>query len=108
MFQNLALTLGQWLKPYSYNLSLLLVVCVISLYADDLIKITKRFVARRHFIIRVLVFVLVTGFGFGLLVVFLTPFINQLLMYFGVRWLALMVCVAFMLLGVIADRKNQL
>ena len=108
LFQDLALTFGQWLKPYLYNIALLLVVCIVSLYANEIIKTTKRFVARRHFIVRVCAFVLVTGFGFGLLVVFVTPLISQLLMLFGTRWLAMMVVAAFILLGILADRKNQL
>ncbi len=105
---SLALTLGHWLQPHLYNISLLLVVCFLSLYADDIIKITKRFVARRHFIIRILCFVLVTGFGMGLLVVFITPYLSKLLMLLGVKWLALTLTAAFLVLGIIADRKNQL
>lgn len=107
-FSNVAITVGQWLAPYLYNISLLLVVCLISLYANDIIKITKRFVARRHFIIRIACFVLITGFGFGLMVVFVTPFLSQLLMMLGIKWLAVTVLVAFIVLGVIADKKNQL
>ncbi|MBB1292957.1 DUF3392 family protein [Pseudoalteromonas sp. SR44-5] len=108
LFQDLALTFGQWLKPYLYNIALLLVVCLVSLYANEIIKTTKRFVARRHFILRVCAFVLVTGFGFGLLVVFVTPLLSQLLMFFGVRWLGVTAVAAFILLGVVAERKNQL
>ena len=106
-FSSVALTIGSWLQPHLYNISLLLVVCFISLYANDIIKVTKRFVARRHFIIRVLCFVLVTGFGMGLLVVFVTPFLNKLLLL-GVKWLALTLTAAFLVLGIIADKKNQI
>ena len=105
---SVALTIGNWLQPHLYNISLLLVVCFISLYANDIIKVTKRFVARRHFIIRVLCFVLVTGFGMGLLVVFVTPFLSKLLMLLGVKWLALTLTAAFFVLGIIADKKNQI
>lgn len=105
---SVALTIGSWLQPHLYNISLLLVVCFLSLYANDIIKVTKRFVARRHFIIRVLCFVLVTGFGMGLLVVFVTPFLSKLLMLLGVKWLALTLIGAFLILGVIADKKNQI
>ena len=105
---SVALTIGSWLQPPLYNISLLLVVCFISLYANDIIKVTKRFVARRHFIIRVLCFVLVTGFGMGLLVVFVTPFLSKLLMLLGVKWLALTLTAAFLVLGIIADKKNQI
>ena len=105
---SVALTIGSWLQPHLYNSSLLLVVCFISLYANDIIKVTKRFVARRHFIIRVLCFVLVTGFGMGLLVVFVTPFLSKLLLLLGVKWLALTLTAAFFVLGIIADKKNQI
>ena len=105
---SVALTIGSWLQPQLYNISLLLVVCFLSLYANDIIKVTKRFVARRHFIIRVLCFVLVTGFGMGLLVVFVTPFLCKLLLLLGVKWLALTLTAAFLVLGIIADKKNQI
>ncbi len=105
---SVALTIGSWLQPQLYNISLLLVVCFLSLYANDIIKVTKRFVARRHFIIRVLCFVLVTGFGMGLLVVFVTPFLSKLLLLLGVKWLALTLTAAFLVLGIIADKKNQI
>ncbi|MEI8642805.1 DUF3392 family protein [Pseudoalteromonas sp. Hal040] len=105
---SVALTIGNWLQPHLYNISLLLVVCFISLYANDIIKVTKRFVARRHFVVRVLCFVLITGFGMGLLVVFVTPFLSKLLMLLGVKWLALTLTVAFLVLGIIADKKNQI
>tara|TARA_B100000586_G_C19884737_1_gene332413 strand:+ start:313 stop:657 length:345 start_codon:yes stop_codon:yes gene_type:complete len=105
---SVASTIGSWLQPHLYNISLLLVVCFISLYANDIIKVTKRFVARRHFIIRVLCFVLITGFGMGLLVVFVTPFLSKLLMLLGVKWLALTLTAAFLVLGIIADKKNQI
>ena len=105
---SVALTIGSCLQPHLYNISLLLVVCFISLYANDIIKVTKRFVARRHFIIRVLCFVLVTGFGMGLLVVFVTPFLSKLLLLLGVKWLALTLTAAFFVLGIIADKKNQI
>lgn len=105
---SVALTIGSWLQPHLYNFSLLLVVCFLSLYANDIIKVTKRFVAHRHFIIRVLCFVLVTGFGMGLLVVFVTPFLSKLLMLLGVKWLALTLTAAFLVLGIIADKKNQI
>ena len=69
LLNTLLIDLGQWLQGYLPHLSLLLMVCLVSLYADDILKLTKGVVARRHFIIRVVCFVLITAFGFGLLVV---------------------------------------
>lgn len=102
------LDIGQWLQGYMYDISLLLVVCFISLYADDIIKITKRFVVRQNFVLRVLCFVLVTGFGFSIMIVFVRPFLSQGLSFFGTQWLAITILMAFVILGIIADKKNQL
>lgn len=104
----LLLQIGQWLHAYLHHLSLLLVVCLVSLYANDIIKLTKGVVARRHFIIRVMCFVLITAFGFGFLVVWLSPLLTKVLLYFGIQWLGVTLLVAFFILGTIADRKNQL
>ena len=108
ILNTLLIDLGQWLQGYLPHLSLLLMVCLVSLYADDILKLTKGVVARRHIIIRVACFVLITAFGFGLLVVWLSPLLTKALLFFGTKWLALTLLVAFFILGTIADRKNQL
>jgi hypothetical protein len=105
---SLLLDVGQWLQGYLHHLSLLLVVCLVSLYANDIIKLTKGFVARRHFIVRVSGFVLITAFGFGFLVVWLSPLLTQALLFFGTKWLGATLLAAFFILGTIADKKNQL
>ncbi|WP_404340500.1 DUF3392 family protein [Pseudoalteromonas mariniglutinosa] len=108
LLERLAVTVGQWLHPYLYDIALLLVVCLVSLYADEVLKMTKRLVSQNHFIVRVSCFVLVTGFGFGLMIVFVTPFVSKLLLILGLKWLPVLVLSAFMLLGILADRKKQL
>lgn len=100
--------LGQWISPYLGELALIFVVCIIGLYAGDVIKTVKRIVAAKHFIIRTLVFIVVSAFGLGLLTIWVTPLIAKLLMLFGTTYLPLMLCAAFILIGVLADRKSQL
>ena len=53
-------------------------------------------------------FVLVTAFGFGLIVIWLSPLLVKGLLLFNVKWLPLTVLIAFLILGSIADKKNQL
>ncbi len=107
-FKGQLAALAHFVAPYTYELALIMVVCVIALYADDVNKITKRLVARRHFVVRTLVFVLVTAFGLGALTLFVTPWMVKLLTWFGTLWLPLTLATGFLVLGILADRKNQL
>ncbi|ASM53491.1 hypothetical protein PNIG_a1313 [Pseudoalteromonas nigrifaciens] len=108
ILNSLLINVGQWLHSYLYHLSMLIMVCLVSLYAGDIIKLTKGLVARRHFIVRVLCFVLITAFGFGFVVVWLSPLLIKALLFFGTKWLGVTLLAAFFILGTIADRKNQL
>ena len=100
--------LGQWLSPHLGDIALVFVVCIIGLYAGDVIKAIKRIVVGRHFLVRTLVFVLVSAFGLGLLTIWVSPLMAKALMLFGTTYLPVMVVVAFLLVGVLADRKSQL
>ncbi|WP_105255055.1 DUF3392 family protein [Pseudoalteromonas sp. T1lg75] len=99
---------GQWLSPYLGDIALVFVVCIIGLYAGDVIKTVKKLVAGKHFLLRTLVFVLVSAFGLGVLTLWVSPFMAKALMFFGSTYLPLMVFAAFILVGVLADRKSQL
>ncbi|MFY8272765.1 DUF3392 family protein [Pseudoalteromonas sp. SSDWG2] len=100
--------LGQWLSPYLGDIALVFVVCIIGLYAGDVIKAIKKIVAGKHFLLRTLVFVLVSAFGLGVLTLWVSPFMAQALMLFGTTYLPLTALAAFILVGVLADRKSQL
>ncbi|WP_462157817.1 DUF3392 family protein [Pseudoalteromonas sp. GB56] len=100
--------LGQWLSPYLGDIALVFVVCIIGLYAGDVIKTIKRIVAGKHFLLRTLVFVLVSAFGLGLLTLWASPLMAKALMLFGTTYLPITALVAFLLVGVLADRKSQL
>ena len=100
--------LGQRLLPYLSDIALVFVVCIIGLYAADVIKAVKKVVAAKHFMLRTLVFVLLSAFGLGALTLWVSPLIAKLLMLFGSTYLPLTVLAAFILVGVLADRKSQL
>lgn len=99
---------AQSLHPYLNQIAMLITVCLIALYANDLNKFIKGIVGRRHFIIRTALFIVITAFGYGALTLWLTPLIAEGLASLKNVWLTPVVCVVFIVLGVIADRKNHL
>ena len=98
---------AQFLHPYLSQIAMLITVCLIALYANDLNKFIKGIVGRQHFIIRTVLFIVITAFGYGALTLWLTPFIATGLASLKNVWLAPVVSVIFIVLGVVADRKNQ-
>ncbi|SFC28736.1 DUF3392 family protein [Pseudoalteromonas denitrificans] len=107
-FNNISSQLVSWLTPYLHQIALTIIVCLIALYANDLNKFIKRLFARRHFIIRTMTFIIVTAFGFGALTFFVTPILIKLLLIFGKLYMPWLLLVAFIVLGILADKKNQI
>ena len=107
-FNQASNQLASWFMPHLSQIALTIIVCVIALYANDLNKFIKRLFARKHFIIRTVVFIIVTAFGFGALTLFATPLLIKLLLIFGKIYMPWMLLVAFITLGILADRKIQI
>lgn len=107
-FNQVSNQLASWFLPHLSQIALTIIVCLIALYANDLNKFIKRLFARKHFIIRTVIFIIVTAFGFGALTLFVTPLLIKLLLLFGKIYMPWLLLVAFIVLGVLADRKNQI
>jgi len=107
-FNGVSNQLAVWLLPHLSQIALTIIVCLIALYANDLNKFIKRLFARKHFIIRTMIFIIVTAFGFGALTLFVTPLLIKLLLVFGKVYMPWLLLVAFVILGILADRKNQI
>ncbi len=105
---NISSQLASLMAPHLYHISLTIIVCVIALYANNVNKLIKRFVGRQHFLVRTCVFVIVTAFGYAALTFFATPWLLKLLNMFGSVYLPWLVFSAFVILGILADRKNQI
>lgn len=96
------------MRPYFAEISLAIVATCLVVYGDALNKALKRFVYRWHFLLRVLVFILMCTFGYGLLTIWLQPFIESLLRQIPMNYQAVFVIVTFSFLGVMAERKRHL
>jgi hypothetical protein len=108
IFNEVSKQLASWFMPHLSQIALTIIVCLIALYANDLNKFVKRLFASKHFIIRTLIFIIVTAFGFGALTLFVTPLLIKLLLLFGKLYMPWLLLVAFIVLGILADRKNQI
>ena len=108
-FMTTTLTeVGQWFRPYQYQAALGIIATVLVMFGHNINNAIKKVVARRHFIIRTLAFVLVCAFGYGLLTVWLTSILTIQLAKIPTPYLLPVVFVIFFGLGAYAQKMKHI
>jgi hypothetical protein len=105
---DLNLRLAYFIQPHLQDISLALVATCLVVYGDKVNGFLKNLVSSWVFIARVVAFILMCTFGYGLLTLWSQP-----LVYWGITHIDLIYRPAFILscfciLGVLAERKRHL
>jgi len=99
---------GQWFRPYQYQAALAVVATVLVIFGNNINGAIKRLIAKQHFIIRTLVFVIVCAFGYGLLTVWLTSFFALQLAKIPTPYLLPCLSIVFFGLGIYAQKQRHI
>jgi len=102
---DLIVTLSRWSRSHLSDISLALMATLFVLFGPALNAWVKNTVSSLNFFLRTLIFVLVCAVGYGLAIVFLTPWMTQGLAHLNNYSLAPVPLLIFFLIGVIADRN---
>ncbi|MDH1236425.1 DUF3392 domain-containing protein [Stutzerimonas stutzeri] len=102
---DLIVTLSRWSRNHLSDISLALMATLFVLFGPALNAWVKNTVSSLNFFLRTLIFVLVCAVGYGLAIVFLTPWMTQGLAHLNNYSLAPVLLLIFFLIGVIADRN---
>jgi membrane protease YdiL (CAAX protease family) len=97
-----------WIQPYYSEIALIILATLLVIYGDLLNKHIKRMVHSYHFLIRTLVFVLVCAFGYGLVVVYLSPYVKELILFIPYLYRGLSLFLLFLLLGYLAENRRYI
>ncbi|MEW6992839.1 DUF3392 domain-containing protein [Colwelliaceae bacterium MEBiC 14330] len=100
--------LGQWFRPYQYQAALAMIATLLVIFGNEINNTVRRLVAKQHFIVRTLVFILVCAFGYGLLTVWLTSLLAGLLAKVASLYLLPLVFIIFFLLGMYAQKQRHI
>lgn len=106
-FFSLNSDFSNWLWGYRNVLVTSWVAVLLVLYGDTIIKLLKRMMQPYHYIFRMLSFVLLCSFGFGFLANYGEVAVNNLVNVPSRSWFGVIVIGLFLLLGVLAERKNH-
>jgi hypothetical protein len=106
--QSVLTQISQWMQPYYSEIALTILATILVVYGDVFNKHIKRMISPYHFIIRTTVFVLICAFGYGLLVVFATPYVKQLILWIPDLYRGVTVVLVFLLLGYLAEHRRYI
>ncbi len=99
---------SQWLYPYLGEIALAIMATVLVIYGDSINRLVKKHTSGLNFVIRTGVFILLCTFGYGALLIFFTPMLGKWLAGLGMIYLGPLIVAVFIVLGVLAERKNQI
>lgn len=102
---DLIVTVSRWSRSHLYEISLAIMATLFVLFGPGINAWVQRSVGNLNFFLRTLIFVLVCALGYGLAIVFLTPWLGKGLGYFNNYTLAPVLLLVFFLIGVLADRN---
>ena len=100
--------LSGWMRPHLLQISMAFVATLLVVYGTAINKAIKRHIGHYSFFLRVSIFVVICAFGYGMIMVFATPFVAKLLARLGKLYLAPVEVLSFFAIGILAERKNQI
>ncbi|UAA39059.1 DUF3392 family protein [Paraneptunicella aestuarii] len=98
---------SNWLWNYRNVLVTSWIAVLLVLYGDNINRLLKRAMQPYHYILRMLSFVLLCSFGYGLLANYGEVAVSKLVGLPDRNWFAGMVISIYFVLGILAERKNQ-
>lgn len=107
LFYSLNNDFSNWLWSYRHILVTSWVAVLLVLYGNHIISLVKRVMQPYHYILRLSAFVLLCSIGFGLIAQYGEIAVNTLIDIPRRKWFACIVITTYVLLGYLAEKKNQ-
>ena len=85
-----------------------MVATLLVVFGADINRWVRKLVRKYNFFVRLLVFILVCGAGYGMATVLLTKLLADILGSINNHYLALVVALIFARLGLAAEERNQM
>lgn len=99
---------AHFMQPHLHEISLAIVATCLVIYGDKVNGFLKRAISSWMFVARVMAFILMCTFGYGLLTLWSQPLVYWLISQVDYLYRPLLVVSCFCLLGVLAERKRNL
>lgn len=102
---DLIATLSRWSRSHLSDISLAIMATLLVLFGPAINAWVQQRIGSLNFVFHTLLFVLICAVGYGLAMVFVTPWLAKGLGYFNNYTLAPVLLLVFFVIGMIADRS---
>lgn len=96
---------SRWSRSHLSDIALAIMATLLVLFGPAINAWIQQRIGSLNFVFRTLLFVLICAVGYGLAMVFVTPWLAQGLNYFNNYTLAPVLLLLFFVIGMIADRS---
>lgn len=99
---------SSWLAARLPQAGAVIAVTTFSLYARHIADTARRVAQNWPFILRLVLFVGLVGFGFGMIVGTIAPLVTEGLRWVGTPYLVPTILAAFIVIGILAERSGRI
>ena len=99
---------ASFLRSHNSSISIAWTASFLVLFGPELTSLAKKVAKSWNFVFRVLFFIIVCGFAYGILGLYLSKILLKQLNSLDNIWLLVATCVSFVVLGIVAERKNKI
>ena len=100
-------TTSSWIRPHLTLIAFSFVCTLLVLYGNEITRLCKHLMRTYPFWVRVIIFMIVSGVGYGWATSELTELLRNHILAAAGKWLFVWVLLIFIGLGLLADRKKQ-
>lgn len=104
---SLLAQMGDFFYPWLHQISTALIASTLIAFSGNIMRFVFGIVRANSFFFRTLLFILICGFGFGFLIVFLTPILAKLLATLPAIWLLIVIIASFIAVGCCAQKTHS-
>lgn len=99
---------SRWMRDGLFGISMAIVATLLVVFGNDLNKVVRGWIKNSPFIIRLIIFICLCALGYGMLTVIAAKLICNLLGSMNNHALSPVVMLIFIVIGFIAERKNNM
>ena len=100
--------LSQWINPYLIELCMAQIGTFLVIHSGQLDKYFRKLLKPNPFLVRVTGFVLLNAFGYGVVTIFGARLLARFYLQIGGSVRVPVLFAVFILIGILAERKNQI
>ena len=100
--------IGNYLTPYLNDISIAMIICLLIIFSSDVNRGIRTLLSRYHFLVRMVIFITINAFGYGLLIIKFSPRLASFLHSLQPALMLFIIITTFFIIGMLAQKKKHI